>query len=132
MRILIDTNVIISAIIFPESKTAFVFKHILESHIPVISTYSVKESYSVFSRKFPNAIPALEAFYKEIDCEFFSTPETLKPADFPDIRDSKDLPILASAILSDVDVILTGDKDFEEIKMRKPLVLTPSQYYDLL
>lgn len=71
MRILIDTNVIISAIIFPESKTAFVFKHILESHIPVISTYSVKESYSVFSRKFPNAIPALEAFYKEIDCEFF-------------------------------------------------------------
>lgn len=132
MRILVDTNIIISAIIFSKSKTAFVFKHILECHVPVICTYSIKESYKVFERKFPNKIHALDTFYKDIDCEYFPTPEKLQPSEFPDIRDSNDLPILASAILSDADIHLTGDKNFDEIKIKKPLVLSPSRYYELL
>ncbi len=108
------------------------FKHILECHVPVICTYTIKESYKVFERKFPNKVYALDTFYEDIDCEYFSTPEKLQPSEFPDIRDINDLPILASAILSDADILLTGDKDFDEIKIKKPLVLSPSRYYELL
>ena len=132
MRILIDTNVIISAIVFPKSKTACVFKHILECHVPVICTYSVKESYTVFKRKFPDKITVLDEFFHDIDCEYFPAPETIEPSEFPDIRDINDLPILASAILSKVDVLLTGDKDFTEVRIKSPLVLSPAEYYELL
>ena len=33
------------------------------------------------------------------------------------IRDAKDQPILSAAIVSDVDIILTGDKDFLSLDM---------------
>jgi len=48
------------------------------------------------------------------------------------IRDIKDLPILVSAILSDSDVMITGDKDFDEIKTDKSLIFTPNKYYELI
>jgi hypothetical protein len=52
--------------------------------------------------------------------------------DFPPIRDAGDLPVLASAILSDVDILLTGNKDFGGIGIKKPLIFTPNQYFDLI
>ena len=48
------------------------------------------------------------------------------------MRDSNDLPILVSAIISDSDILITGDKDFEDISIKKPLIFTPNQYYDLI
>ena len=36
------------------------------------------------------------------------------------IRDAKDQPILSAAIVSDVDIILTGDKDFLSLDMEHP------------
>ena len=36
------------------------------------------------------------------------------------IRDAKDQPILNAAIVSDVDIILTGDKDFLSLDMEHP------------
>ncbi|MBR5642896.1 MAG: hypothetical protein IKW77_01770, partial [Salinivirgaceae bacterium] len=51
---------------------------------------------------------------------------------FPEIRDTKDLPIIVSAILSDSDILLTGDKDFDDIKIDKPLIFSPTQYYEFI
>ncbi|MCI6809207.1 MAG: PIN domain nuclease, partial [Spirochaetia bacterium] len=39
---------------------------------------------------------------------------------------------LVSAILSDSDILLTGDKDFEDIKIDKPLIFTPAKYFELI
>lgn len=39
---------------------------------------------------------------------------------YPKIRNIHDLPVLVSAILSDVDILLTGDKDFEDVKIDSP------------
>ena len=35
-----------------------------------------------------------------------------------------------SAILSEMDVLITGDKDFQNIKIDKPEILTPTQFLD--
>ncbi len=43
------------------------------------------------------------------------------------IRDAKDQPILNAAIISDVDVILTGDKDFLSLDLEHPKCLTAAQ-----
>ena len=40
------------------------------------------------------------------------------------IRDAKDQPILNAAIVSDVDIILTGDKDFLSLDMEHPKCMT--------
>ncbi len=47
---------------------------------------------------------------------------------YPNIRDDCDLPILASAIESKADILITGDKDFEDIKIKKPKIINPKIY----
>ncbi len=44
------------------------------------------------------------------------------------IRDAKDQPILNAAIVSNVDVILTVDKDFLSLNMNRPLCMTIAQF----
>ena len=60
------------------------------------------------------------------------TPSNIDYTKYPSMRDSNDLPILVSAIISDSDILITGDKDFEDISIKKPLIFTPNQYYDLI
>ena len=132
MRVLIDTNIIISAALFPQGRVSSVLSHLFESHTVVISSYSIEECKQVFLRKFPDKLSSLDAFLKNIDYESFKTPKKIDGSKFPSIRDVQDLPILASAILADVDVLITGDKDFIDIKMSKPLIFTPSEYYELI
>jgi len=132
VRIFVDTNIIISAILFPDGKVASVFSHILESHDVIISSYSIIECETVFNRKFPDKTAQLQTFFTQIEFELFNTPKTINSKRFPALRDVNDLPILASAILCDADILLTGDKDFEDIKINKPLIFTPNQYFDLL
>ena len=62
----------------------------------------------------------------------FTTPHKIDEKKYPKIRDIKDLPVLVSAILSDADILLTGDKDFENIEIDKPLIMSPMKYYELI
>lgn len=132
MRILVDTNILISAALFPEGKVACVLDYLFETHTVVIASYSLKECEQVFVRKFPAKLSVLYRFLADIDYERFDTPVNPDPSLYPHIRDAKDVPILASAILADVDVLISGDKDFEDLNMKRPLVFTPQQYFDLI
>jgi len=49
-----------------------------------------------------------------------------------DLRDKKDIPILSDAIHHGMDVILTGDKDFLEADLEKPLALSVDILYQYL
>ena len=49
---------------------------------------------------------------------------------YPQIRDINDIPILANAIESRTDILITGDKDFQNIKLTKPQIMTPRKYFD--
>ena len=132
MRVFIDTNIIISSILFPEGKVASVFSYIIEAHDLIIASYSIKECEIVFDRKFPAKKEYLKKFFNSLTFELFETPKHINQEKYPFIRDIKDLPIIVSAILSDADVIITGDKDFEEVKLKKPLIFTPNQYFELM
>lgn len=132
MKVFVDTNVIISAMLFPSGKVARVFSHLLEKHTVVISSYTKEECKEVFERKFPEKLKQLEIFFDGINFEEFTTPNKIDENKYPKIRDVKDLPVLASAILSDSDILLTGDKDFEELKIDKPLIFSPTRYFELI
>lgn len=49
---------------------------------------------------------------KELPFELVYTPKTLDLNEFPQMRDTKDSPILATATMEGIDVFVTGDKDF--------------------
>ncbi len=44
------------------------------------------------------------------------------------MRDTKDSPILATAIMEDIDVFLTGDKDFLVLDIEMPEIMTMSEF----
>lgn len=132
MRVFVDTNIVISALLFPNGKTAKVFSHLLRKHTVIISSYTREECKEVFEKKFPTKMKQLEIFFNGINFEEFATPDKIDRQKYPNMRDVKDLPILASAILSDSDILLTGDKDFADVKIDRPLIFTPTRYFELI
>ena len=57
------------------------------------------------------------------------TPKEIESGLF-DIRDVKDYPVLYTAIIEDVDVLVTGDKDFTDIDIEKPEIMTPAEFME--
>ena len=45
-----------------------------------------------------------------------------------EIRDNMEYPVLYTAIIEDVDILITGDKDFLDVEIEKPEILTPAQF----
>jgi len=132
LRVFVDTNIIISAILFPNAKVAKVFSHLIEKHTVIIASYIKEECKEVFEKKFPLKKEQLNIFFDGIRFEEFKTPKKIDEKKYPKIRDIKDLPVLVSAILSDSDILITGDKDFEDVKIDKPLIFTPAAYFELI
>lgn len=61
--------------------------------------------------------------------EYVYTPDDIEEGLF-EIRDLMDYPILYTAIIEDVDILITGDKDFFEIEIEKPEIMTPSEFIE--
>lgn len=60
MRLFLDTNVIISAMLFPNGRVAVFMREAIENHTVVIGEYVVQELRSVFRRKFPERVADLK------------------------------------------------------------------------
>jgi putative PIN family toxin of toxin-antitoxin system len=128
MRIMIDTNILISIIFFPSEKMNEIKTKLAKNHQIVICSYVIDELKTVTIRKFPHKLKAIDDFFTQLPFELVYTPEFYQIKDLPNIRDDKDKPILVSEILSDVDILLTGDKDFNNIEIERPEILTPSEF----
>ena len=116
MKVMIDTNIIISAAISPAGNAAKAFmKAVLPPCQPVVCDYIVDEVHRKFQQKFPSHINELEAFLSNAlqVIRIVPTPEA-EMKDEQRIRDTKDRPILRAAISAGVDILLTGDNDFLE------------------
>ena len=129
MRIMVDANIIISAIIFPKSIVAKVFSHLIDNYNFVLSKYTIDEIEDVFIEKFPHHLVEMKEFIRKAPHEFFVL-DKIDDKKYPTIRDIDDLPVLANAIESKVDILLTGDKDFENVSVKKPKIITPRIYID--
>jgi len=53
---MLDANIIISAILFPNSIISEVIKHIVANDKIILSQYTINEVIKVFHRKFPHRI----------------------------------------------------------------------------
>jgi len=127
MRIVIDTNIIISAILFPNSLIAKIFKYVVDCEKLVLNQYIINEVEKVFIKKFPENVIDLKRFMNSISYENHVS-YTTDYSKYPKIRDKNDLPILALAIESEADILITGDKDFDDVKIDKPVILSPRKF----
>ena len=126
MRILVDTNILFSALLFPNSKPAEALLDITRNHEMYLSDQNIAELRDILSRKRPDKLPELNTFLSELSF-------TLIPAVYTQsvtMRDAKDQPILNAAIVEDVDIILTGDKDFLSLGLDRPECLSVADFYE--
>lgn len=130
MRIMLDTNVLLSALIFHSQTLWRMMEQITLSHHLVLSSYVIDECYAVVKRKKPALVSALDRFFEALPFEMIHTPETLPEHSWFTIRDVKDEKVLYSAISADVDILITGDKDFSVIDIDKPEIMTPKQFVE--
>jgi len=129
MRVMIDTNILISALLFPSRQMNTLIYKIAIEHELVLSSYVVEELLNVVRRKFKNKLEAVDTLLSQLPYELVYTPAQPKLGLF-EIRDEKDYPVLYSAITEDVDVFITSDRDFEELGLEKPEIMDPSGFLE--
>ena len=126
MRILIDTDILFSALLFPLSKPAKALQKAADEHSVILCDQNVYELKEILRRKVPKALPDAEVFLAEFQYELIPAVDNAEKL----IRDATDQPILNAAILSDVDLIITGDKDFLSLDIERPRCITASAFLD--
>lgn len=130
MRIMLDTNIFISMIFFPSEKMQLLKTKLSKYHRIVICSYVIDELSEVIRRKFSHKQKLLDEFFIELPYEMIYTPTVINTDGLYEIRDVDDEKVLYSAIMADVDVLLTGDKDFSDIDIERPEILTPSEFLE--
>lgn len=127
MRVLVDTNILFSALLFPRSKPAQALLYLADHHEIVLCDQNIVELRDILRRKAPQYLPDAEVLLAELPYEIIPAVEHAEKL----IRDVKDQPILNAAIIYNVDVILTGDKDFLSLDMDHPSCMTAAQFFEL-
>lgn len=130
MKVLIDTNILISAILNPDgSPSKAFFKAVTHPNKGLICEQNLDELRRVFNRKFSTKLSALETFLASALTTIEVVPVPNRECALENsIRDMMDRLILRASIKADVDILLTGDKDFLESGIKRPRIMTASEF----
>ena len=133
MKIFIDTNILISATVWPNSIPAQAFARASSlPNIGMICQQNIDEMMNTFFDKFRTRLHLLNTFLTDTVPALMFVP--IPPAfhvSESHIRDVKDRPILRAAISAGADILLTGDKDFLESGITKPRIMSASEFLKL-
>ena len=129
MRVLIDTNILISSIIGQGTPFQAYVKAVSSPNRGVICTQNVDELRRIFNRKFPQKIEVMEKFLSLAlqSIELIQVPDKKVPQE-ENVRDISDRTIMRAAVAARVDVILTGDKDFLESGIVEPKIMNAAAF----
>jgi len=126
-RVLVDTNVLISVLVFPAGVAAQAFRQVAAEERLALMGQVIDEAHDVVNQKWPHLLNALDQFLTALEFDLLP----VAPSDMV-IRDATEQPILDAAVTANVDVILTGDKDFHDLAITHPAVMTPRDYLNSL
>ncbi len=119
MKVFFDTNIIISAYYFRGNERRALLEMIRSDHRPIISTQVVSEIQEVMGNKFKENEDDIEDFLERLLADVKLVRDYRVTID---IEDKADKCIVGSAIKSDCDFLVTGDKgiqdcDIEDIRI---------------
>lgn len=120
LRVVVDTNVLISALIKPDGSPGMILRLLQRGKYRLLySPTTLKELENVLQR------PYFRKYIQEADVALFLTAVQVRGAKIVPtkkldvVRDVKDNPFLELALAGEADILITGDKDL--------LVLNPFQ-----
>lgn len=131
MKVIIDTNILISAVLRGRNPREVVQLVIDSSDFDWIVSQEVLEEYrEVINRpKFKTLNEERNRWLNEIE-RITTLVEVEVTVDFP--RDAKDAKFIALAMASEADFLITGDKDFNEVReLGKTAIVSVSTFKDL-
>lgn len=126
-RVLLDTIVLRSRLLFPDSKTARVVRRFLDRAQPIVSEETLRELAETLARpKFDSFVsrPDRQRFFELYArvAEWVPVTTTIRQC-----RDPKDDRFLELAVDGNADWIATGDRDLLELSpFQSTAILTPS------
>ena len=128
MRILIDTNVLISAFVF-KGRAGTLLELLFDTEYELlVSDYVDSEFKAKLWQKWPDKAGAVYSLYRTLPFTFCGSTDEMQGT----LRDRKDVPVLSDALFHHVDIILSGNKDFLEAGLERPLVFSPALLLDYL
>jgi len=128
MKILLDTNVLISALIFGGRTGRLLDKLFELEHELLVTHYVDQEFKDKLEQKWPDKAKNAYNLFHTMDFIFCDSTAQVMGI----LRDKKDIPVLSDAIYHNVDMILTGDRDFLDEELEKPLVFSPGMLCEYL
>ena len=130
MRVFLDTNVLVSAFV-TRGICADVLRVVLAEHTLVTGEVVLRELARVLTRRIglpPGAVNEIDAFLREHEV----APKPATRAAVPK-RDPNDQWVVASAIASRVDVLVTGDRDLLDMAAGAPIkIVDPRGFWELV
>jgi putative PIN family toxin of toxin-antitoxin system len=136
VRVFLDSNVLISGL-FSDRGAPRLILDILSLNLPVLKAvtgaFNVAEVERNLKAKLPAALPLFQSFLSIAGPEIVPMPTGKDLAPLAGLTDAKDLPVLASAIAGQADVLVTGDKK-DLLRIRKGAlpfpILLPADFLD--
>jgi len=118
VRVMLDTNVLISGMVFsgPERR---LLEAIQEDHVLVVDDFLLAEALEVLARKFPGKEQLFNILLRSFKVEKYPMPPEEKIREAAEhLRDPKDAAVLASVLLANPDIFVSGDKDLHTPDVR--------------
>jgi putative PIN family toxin of toxin-antitoxin system len=130
MRVFLDTNVLVSATA-TRGLCADVLYEVFASHELIISEYVLDEVKRALTVKLGVPRDAAEEYLWLLRQESVVASEADAPA--LRLRDSTDIPVLAAALQAHAEVLVTGDKELQELAHIEQLdILSPRGFWERL
>jgi putative PIN family toxin of toxin-antitoxin system len=130
MRVVLDTNVLVSGLAYPESLPGRILNAWRQGGLEVVlSRYILDEMVRVLPR-----LPRLlmtPSEIRDLADSFLFLADVVEPCAERDatLRDEKDQLILGTLIAAQADYLVTGDKDLLALAERYPIV-TPAVFWE--
>jgi len=129
VRFFLDSNVLVSGIVFSGTERWILLATFRGQHTFVISQDVQREVLEVMQQKFPRRREEAKEVLSLLRVEI--VPRRAyegRSREFPGLRDPKDAHVLAAAIVSRCDAIVTGDRDLVVLGAVEGVnILRPSQ-----
>jgi len=139
VRVFLDSNVILSGLLSDKGAPRIILDLLtLELPFLVGSTgrYNLIEIERNLKRKMPQILAVYKRYLPRLNLKVISVPHPEELKEFAGKITDKDIPVLVSAIRSNADFLVTGDKrHFQRIKLPDDYLLkivTPSEFIDLI
>ena len=129
MKVMLDTNILVSAFVFKSKKMNELIYKLSTEHEIVICSYTIEELKELIDTKFKVTQKDLDEFLKDFPFILVYSPTTVENKLF-EIRDKNDYIILHTAIIENVDVFITGDKDFNDVDIDKPEIMNVTEFLE--